>query len=159
MATLKMGSTTVLTDTTLANAVQDNVTRLGTVTSGTLGAVAKGTVTESGGTPTGAILERGSNANGEYTKYADGALICNIQDISSDSSAGVTWTFPHAFVTGYTPACIGTGSENADRVDVGGHASDPLSNTAFIFFCYYLTEGSSGRSSSKQSLSAIGRWY
>ena len=37
MATLKMGSTTVLTDTTLANAVQDNVTRLGTVTAGTLG--------------------------------------------------------------------------------------------------------------------------
>ena len=36
MATLKMGSTTVLTDTTLANAVQDNVTRLGTVTSGNL---------------------------------------------------------------------------------------------------------------------------
>ena len=36
MATLKMGSTTVLTDTTLANAVQDNVTRLGTVTAGNL---------------------------------------------------------------------------------------------------------------------------
>ena len=36
MATLKMGSTTVLTDTTLANAVQDNVTRLGTVTSGNI---------------------------------------------------------------------------------------------------------------------------
>lgn len=34
MATLKMGSTTVLTDTTLDNAVQDNITRLGTVTSG-----------------------------------------------------------------------------------------------------------------------------
>jgi len=37
MATLKMGSTTVLTDTTLANAVQDNVTRLGTITSGGAG--------------------------------------------------------------------------------------------------------------------------
>ena len=36
MATLKMGSTTVLTDTTLANAVQDNITRLGTVTAGTI---------------------------------------------------------------------------------------------------------------------------
>ncbi len=35
MPTLKMGSTTVLTDTTLANAVQDNLTRLGTVTTGT----------------------------------------------------------------------------------------------------------------------------
>ena len=36
MATLKMGSTTVLTDTTLANGVQDNITRLGTVTTGTV---------------------------------------------------------------------------------------------------------------------------
>ena len=36
MATLKMGTTTVLTDTTLANAVQDNVTRLGTVTTGNI---------------------------------------------------------------------------------------------------------------------------
>lgn len=35
-----------------------------------------GTVSESSGTPTGAIIERGSNANGEYVKYADGTLIC-----------------------------------------------------------------------------------
>lgn len=35
-----------------------------------------GTVSQSGGTPTGAILERGSNANGEYLKFADGTLIC-----------------------------------------------------------------------------------
>ncbi len=37
MPTLKMGTTTVLTDTTLANAVQDNITRLGTVASGVIG--------------------------------------------------------------------------------------------------------------------------
>tara|TARA_R100000152_G_C6782307_1_gene219812 strand:- start:40941 stop:41657 length:717 start_codon:yes stop_codon:yes gene_type:complete len=35
-----------------------------------------GTVSQSGGVPTGAIIERGSNANGEYTKFADGTLIC-----------------------------------------------------------------------------------
>jgi hypothetical protein len=52
MPTLKMGSTTVLTDTTLANAVQDNITRLGTVTSGGAGIadsvkVASGAITQS----------------------------------------------------------------------------------------------------------------
>ncbi|MFH5101210.1 integrase, partial [Citrobacter freundii complex sp. 2024EL-00219] len=31
-----------------------------------------GTVSQSGGVPTGAIIERGSNSNGEYTKFADG---------------------------------------------------------------------------------------
>jgi hypothetical protein len=35
-----------------------------------------GTVSQSGGTPTGSIIERGSNANGEYVKFADGTLIC-----------------------------------------------------------------------------------
>uniref|UniRef100_UPI000AB9DC74 phage tail protein n=3 Tax=Pseudomonas TaxID=286 RepID=UPI000AB9DC74 len=35
-----------------------------------------GAVSQSGGVPTGAIIERGSNANGDYTKYADGTMIC-----------------------------------------------------------------------------------
>lgn len=35
-----------------------------------------GTVSQSGGVPTGAIIERGSNSFGEYTKFADGTLIC-----------------------------------------------------------------------------------
>ena len=35
-----------------------------------------GAVGQSGGIPTGAIIERGSNANGEYTRFADGTQIC-----------------------------------------------------------------------------------
>ncbi|MGS7252406.1 phage tail protein [Pseudomonas anuradhapurensis] len=35
-----------------------------------------GTVSQSGGAATGAIIERGSNANGEYVKFADGTMIC-----------------------------------------------------------------------------------
>lgn len=35
-----------------------------------------GTVSQTGGTPTGAIIETGSNASGAYTKYADGTLVC-----------------------------------------------------------------------------------
>lgn len=35
-----------------------------------------GTVSQTSGVPTGAIIERGSNANGEYTKFADGTMIC-----------------------------------------------------------------------------------
>lgn len=38
--------------------------------------LAVGTVSQSGGVPTGAIIERGSNANGEFTKYADGTQEC-----------------------------------------------------------------------------------
>jgi len=35
-----------------------------------------GPVSQAAGVPTGAIIERGSNANGEYTKFADGTMIC-----------------------------------------------------------------------------------
>ena len=35
-----------------------------------------GPVSQSGGVPTGAVLERGSNANGTYVRWADGTQIC-----------------------------------------------------------------------------------
>lgn len=36
-----------------------------------------GTVSQSGGTPTGAIIETGTNANGTFVKFADGTMICH----------------------------------------------------------------------------------
>ncbi|WP_460410451.1 MULTISPECIES: phage tail protein [unclassified Pseudomonas] len=38
-----------------------------------------GTVSQTGGVPTGAVIERGSNSQGEFVKYADGTLICRIR--------------------------------------------------------------------------------
>lgn len=35
-----------------------------------------GAVSQAGGIPTGAIIERGSNANGDYVRFADGTQIC-----------------------------------------------------------------------------------
>ena len=45
-----------------------------------------GTVSESGGAPTGAIIERGSNSNGEFAKYADGTMISTVRKLFSDIS-------------------------------------------------------------------------
>lgn len=48
----------------------------------------------------GGIIERGSNANGEYVKFADGTLICTHQitcTYSSDSDFRGVWTFPVFF--------------------------------------------------------------
>lgn len=39
-------------------------------------APAVGTVSQVGGAPTGAIIEKGTGANGQFTKFADGTLIC-----------------------------------------------------------------------------------
>ena len=50
----------------------------------------------------GAIIERGSNANGEYVKFADGTLICrNIDTINLNGyNSGVyrQINFPHTFL-------------------------------------------------------------
>jgi hypothetical protein len=61
-----------------------------------------GTVSQSGGVPTGSIIESGSNANGEFVKYADGTLIClrefASQSIAANSAgAAISWAFPASF--------------------------------------------------------------
>ncbi|MGI3165190.1 DUF2793 domain-containing protein [Pseudooceanicola sp. 200-1SW] len=56
-----------------------------------------GTVAQSGGVPTGAVIESGSNGDGEYTRWADGTQIC------TNGGAAIT-TDPAAF-TG-TPVSI-----------------------------------------------------
>lgn len=67
---------------------------------------AVGIVNQSGGIPTGAIIERGSNVNGEYTKFADGTMICTHDPVGGGAtiatgsiyqSSETTWTFPAAF--------------------------------------------------------------
>ncbi|HGM6895500.1 TPA: hypothetical protein ACKQDP_006126, partial [Pseudomonas aeruginosa] len=35
-----------------------------------------GSVSQSSGVPTGAVIQRGSNANGEFVRFADGTQIC-----------------------------------------------------------------------------------
>lgn len=55
-----------------------------------------GTVSQASGVPTGSVFERGSNANGEYVRFADGAQICTFK-LTASTSAGVTWTFPAVF--------------------------------------------------------------
>lgn len=68
-----------------------------------------GTVSQTSGVPTGSILEKGSNVNGEYVRYADGTQICwnyNAGSLASTSASGslfrttteATWTFPKVFI-------------------------------------------------------------
>lgn len=59
-----------------------------------------GTVSQSGGVPTGAIIETGLNANGRYTKYADGTLVCTQSSgvsFANSSNLNLTWTYPFVF--------------------------------------------------------------
>jgi hypothetical protein len=58
-----------------------------------------GTVSQSGGVPTGAIIQRGSNANGEFVKYADGTMLCwrGATAVTTDSASAFSWTPPASF--------------------------------------------------------------
>lgn len=61
-----------------------------------------GTVSLSGGQPAGAVIERGSNANGEYLRLADGTQICT-HTLSlgyySGSTLSGSWSFPASFAS------------------------------------------------------------
>lgn len=65
---------------------------------------AVGAVGQTSGTPTGAIIERGSNANGDYTRYADGTQECWTRALdfavpTAGANAQISWPPPAAFVS------------------------------------------------------------
>lgn len=67
-----------------------------------------GAVGQTAGVPTGAIIDHGSNANGQYTKWADGTMECRLIQpavsltvstvYGTNFYATANWTFPIAFV-------------------------------------------------------------
>ncbi len=58
-----------------------------------------GTVGQSLGVPTGAVIERGSNANGEYVKFADGTMMCRWKPtFISITIAPLTASGPHPWI-------------------------------------------------------------
>ena len=79
--------------------VHDGITQGGTLIFGRRSIL--GTVSQSGGVPTGAVIQRGSNSNGEFVRFADGTQICTINGITyqrtSDTVFEYIWTFPAAF--------------------------------------------------------------
>lgn len=136
-----------------------------------------GTVAQSAGVPTGALIERGSNANGEYVRFADGAQICT-REVSIDAlavtlargavyeSAGAAYSFPAAF-TGephFTSATL-LGSDNtllrngtiSALCERGGSSSWPSWN-AVRAVCGFSAACAVGELTTFK-LFAIGRWF
>lgn len=121
-----------------------------------------GAVSQSGGVPTGAIIETGSNANGTFTKFADGTMICVSPDLnfanvsvaagSIFTSATVLWSFPSAFE-------LSTVRPIAYANDTGAvtlwAACRPLATTAEI----RLWSAVSVATARTVQTVAIGRWF
>lgn len=112
------------------------------------------------GTPTGGVIERGSNANGAYVRFADGTQICTSPDIPTgpiSNQAGalwqsnhLAWTFPAAFAPGVPPILTGESGNTGAWPTFAPHGvlSTGLKATALI----QITVGLNLR------LCAIGRW-
>lgn len=126
-----------------------------------------GTVSQSGGVPTGAIIEKGSNSNGEYTKFADGTLICrrvittadvntsmNVPDNLGGYRGGQTLiAFPATF-SGQPVGC-GDVVNNPD----GARCNVTAGNTStWTVGLHTINSGNVGTTYAINLL-AIGRWF
>jgi hypothetical protein len=118
-----------------------------------------GTVSQSAGVPTGAIIERGSNANGEFVKYADGTLECwrygeiNLT-ITQLSSADFPVAFNHNFPVSTSWAYAQVDAV-LDRTALFNSFLQYRQDNTWRFRC----DGSGNLTSAQAAFSAIGRWY
>lgn len=108
-----------------------------------------GPASQSGGKPTGALLERGSNANGEYLRFADGTQEC-WRSLAGTVGAASLWTFPAAFAG----APVVTGSVVATSLSVMCLEAVPSHISASV-----SARDASGRRADTMHLVARGRWF
>lgn len=128
-----------------------------------------GTVSQSGGVPTGSVIQRGTNANGEFVKFADGTLICTYtfplvtaanMTIPGQLHNFGTWTFPAAFLTGIKPTISLCPNHNGLSAAGRQMAVSALSSANLHVDYITLEHLQSGQSLSVWiDCSAIGRWF
>lgn len=117
-----------------------------------------GTVAMSAGQPTGAVIQRGSTANGDFIRFADGTQICtftlNIGPINLASGAifqgsvNAIWTFPAAFAA--APVVTGLTSSTAAWIT----AAAPSVTSISLRGCAAVSQASAVAT----SVMAVGRW-
>lgn len=119
-----------------------------------------GAVSQTGGQPTGAVIERGSTGDGTFIKFADGTLICHhlIQvKASADTAPGVktaSWTLPAGFAAADYAMSITLQTASPDG---RGPASYSTATTASVDVHYHEVAGTGDAISAQ--VTAIGRWF
>jgi hypothetical protein len=120
-----------------------------------------GTVSQSGGVPTGAVIQRGSSANGEFVRFADGTQICTRTNLSVTnastalgslfrSSANVTWTYPSAFIAA---PVVTSDTDDADSWAVA--AAAPTTTSVALRAVAGVTKAAA----ITIRATAVGRWF
>lgn len=119
-----------------------------------------GTVGWSGGAPTGAIVETGSNANGTYTRFADGTQICEGPIADTAVGANSTTAFPTAvFPASFRDALYFTLAFSVPTVtgDVYGFTYLNTKTAGQVGFVY--RNGATAQTIANIRWVAIGRWF
>ncbi|MBD3788313.1 MAG: DUF2793 domain-containing protein [Sphingomonadales bacterium] len=81
-----------------------------------------GTVAQAAGLPTGAVIERGTTANGAYVRFADGTQICTASRSAAYAAAthcAAAWTFPMGFAAAPVVQITADGASWATTVTSG----------------------------------------
>jgi hypothetical protein len=99
------------------------------------------------------IIDQGSNADGEYIRFSNGTMICQIFGISSGSTGDATWTFPFTFAN--TNIVIGGTPLGQNRYVTPGAGLGPT--TTLTSFRVFISD-TGGLSNIDCNLSATGRW-
>lgn len=118
-----------------------------------------GSVSQASGVPTGAIIERGSNANGEFVKYADGTMVCTgvlaTLAVGATTSTTQSFTLPATFINNsYAVTIFGTPSASNDMY--GFTAIGTKTTTTFVAT---YRNGATAQNVTNIAWSAIGRWF
>lgn len=122
-----------------------------------------GTVSQSGGVPTGAIIERGSNANGEYVRFADGTQICtrNVTFDLSNASTFQAFVYPAAWAAGSTPA----GALSFNSSASSGSDATWWNNVGMVGVYTTISQwsllfrGTAAATTGQVRITAFGRWW
>ena len=122
-----------------------------------------GTVSETAGVPTGAVIESGSNSDGEYIKYANGTQICTHYALASGdvnnaignvyNTGSLEWTFPAEFVS---PPAVSVTEATLVGNCWGGLGTGSTTSTSTT---YNIFRATAVPTTPMAALIAIGSWF
>ena len=120
------------------------------------------TVSQSAGVPTGGLIERGSNANGEYIRFADGTQICWGTDTLTyfnASSLNKNHAFPVSFsaVPSFISVVPNAGPPAGHREAV--YLAAPVTNVSAALTTLDNAGTYSSGATQAVSFLAIGKWF
>lgn len=135
-----------------------------------------GPVSQSGGQPSGALIERGTNANGTYIRFADGTQICTrrvqLSGVSVNTAMGSlfrvtvgSFDFPAAFTSVESVGVTLMASQNASIRNNGGvlktRQGSTIGEADWIGIALWAPSSITGAGGeiTHLALSAIGRWF